>query len=100
MKLVGKTIDDRLVVDGVYMFHSTYGLPLEVIFDELKENYMIPCWMSLYVESINQGEVWQRFRNSLFVYIEGSYGTQISMTVINVLDQIERIRVEYETNQG
>ena len=57
MKVVGNTKDGVNVVDGVFKMFDSTGLPLDVIFDQCKQRNLLPSWIHLYHDAINQG--WQ-----------------------------------------
>jgi hypothetical protein len=48
---VGLTTDGRLVVAGVFRFCETYGVPLDVVLDLLRQQRIVPCWMSYFREA-------------------------------------------------
>lgn len=53
LSVVGKTEDGKSVVSGVFEFSDTYGLPPADLFNLLKQNNMVPCWVS-YVQSATE----------------------------------------------
>lgn len=55
LKLVGKTRDGRLVVQGVFAFFETYGLPLDIILDRLRSNNIVPDWAHMYDSMVGAG---------------------------------------------
>ena len=70
IKIVGRTVDNKPVVGGVYQFRATYGAPLDFIFEKLKENGMIPDFWELY------NEVPTSKRSELRMAIIDIYGTE------------------------
>jgi hypothetical protein len=55
INIIGKTTDDKMVVNGVFRFFETEGIPFDIIFDLLKRNNAIPDWISLYKEAVLSG---------------------------------------------
>lgn len=51
----GITTDGKIVVSGIYRFHETRGLPLEVILAKLHENNIVIDWESFLRESLDAG---------------------------------------------
>jgi len=74
VKIVGKTSDDRLVLSGLFRFAETYGLPLEIIFQLLKDNNMIPSWSHLLEEAKKAQVNMERFKRRLQDNIVDIYG--------------------------
>ena len=73
IKIVGKTIDGKIVVSGLLRFKETYGLPLECILDFLPKN-MIPSWKQLLDEAIIIGIKREHFLKELKTIIIDIYG--------------------------
>ena len=55
LRVIGKTKDGTLVVEGVFPIMDTLGMPLDHIFDMLKLRGMIPSWNSFYTEAKQAG---------------------------------------------
>lgn len=55
LKIVGKTTDNKLVLSGVFDFHCTHGLPLDILFDRLLENDCVPSWQHYAQEASRNG---------------------------------------------
>jgi hypothetical protein len=47
---VGWTVDGSPVVDGLWQFRGTYGMPLAFMFEMLKARDIVPSWMHLVAE--------------------------------------------------
>ena len=47
MLYVSGIANGKMVIRGIYQFRSTYGAPLDLIFEKLKENNMVPDWYYL-----------------------------------------------------
>ncbi len=52
---VGKTENGKLVVQGVFAFFDTYGLPLDMAVGQLRQEGMMPDWRELYDSCVNAG---------------------------------------------
>lgn len=52
MNIIGKTVDDKMVVDSVFELYDTVGLPLEDVFIMLKNQNMIPDIISFYEDAL------------------------------------------------
>lgn len=55
LTVCGKTPEGRLAVGGVYGFYETYGLPLDLICEELWQRWMIPAWDDFYLAAAQSG---------------------------------------------
>jgi len=70
--IVGKTEDEKTVVDGKFVFKmsDTHGLPLEITVDLLRQKNMVVDWVSFYNAASDVG--WQPKR--IFSRIEAAVG--------------------------
>lgn len=73
-EIVGKTTDSKLVISGVLRFEETYGLPLEIIFEYLQENNLVPSWLHIMEESRKQGVNESKFLTKLETCVVSVYG--------------------------
>jgi hypothetical protein len=55
MKTVGMTTDGHRVVAGVFKLYDTAGLPLDVLFSELREHDILPSWLHFCRDALNAG---------------------------------------------
>lgn len=55
--IVGKTSDGKALIDGetVFKLHDESGLPVQVVFEIMKENNMMPDWILYYEYAITIG---------------------------------------------
>jgi alanyl-tRNA synthetase len=83
----GQTTDGKVIVDGVWKFYETEGLPLDVIFDCCIKKGWIPDWIKLYTQMIASGMKHERILSKLEVAICDSFGKDFSEAVISRLDQ-------------
>lgn len=86
MNIVGKTTDDKIVLSGVYNFHSTHGLPLPTLFEKLDEHGYIPCWVHFFAEAKKNGVNFERLRGKLHIPVSDIYGKKTWMIVNKCLD--------------
>lgn len=82
MKVVGKTIEGKLVVSKISKFYFEQGLPLVFVFDKLQENNFVVSWIHLYNELIIQGMSHKRILSMLNEQIVDSYGKEYRNVVI------------------
>jgi len=71
---VGTTPDGRKVVRGVYNFYETNGVPLDVLFETLQNQGMIPDWLSFMLEAVEAGMKPERVIHMLDPAIADSFG--------------------------
>jgi hypothetical protein len=88
INIIGKTTDDKMVVNGVFRFFETEGIPFDIIFDLLKRNNAIPDWISLYKEAVLSGMKHSRVISMLEGFISDAFGVEISNVVIGKLEEL------------
>ena len=82
----GETTDGRTVVRGVFRLFETEGLPLDVIFDVLKERNYIPDWEYFVQEAEGAGMKHRdRILLKLDAAIADTYGPEMRNVVISRL---------------
>ncbi len=70
IKISGKTVEGKLVVQGIFQITSSFGLPIEVILDILTKNGMVIDWIDYYESSLSSG----CNRNTIINRIESAVG--------------------------
>jgi len=85
--MVGKTPEDKSVVDGIWKSYETHGLPLDSIFDVCIHKGWIPDWHALYIQMIASGMGHERILSKLEEAINDSFGKEFGDVVISRLDQ-------------
>lgn len=85
IKIVGKTLGNKLVVSGLFRLFETDGIPLEIIFQVAITNNCIPCWLSFYKEAKAAGMQHDRILSRLEPAISDSYGLEWANHVIETL---------------
>lgn len=93
LKLVGKTESGTLVLSGVFKVYETLGIPLDAIFDCLKERNAIPDWLCFYVEAVGAGMKHDRILSKLEPAISDSYGIEMAKKVLEVLERAANTKV-------
>lgn len=86
----GETLDGAPVFGGVFAFHETYGLPLEVIFQNFIDRGYLVDWIDFYQAAINAGMKHDRILSRLEEAISDSFGKEYCQVVISRLDNLFR----------
>jgi alanyl-tRNA synthetase len=84
---VGKTTEDKFVVDGIWKTYETHGLPLDTIFDVCIRKEWVPDWIALYLQMVASGMAHDRILSKLEEAINDSFGKEFGDVVISRLDQ-------------
>lgn len=74
MNVVGKTEDNKVVVDGIFHMYASRGLPLPVIFMGLQDNNMVPSPIHFYEDAIENGWNIKTVMDRLEEAYQDSYG--------------------------
>ena len=85
LPVLGKTVDGRTVVGGVFQFYDTYGIPLESILDVLKDVKMVPSWPQFVQDALAGGWTKKKTLNILAPALLEIYGSEYRNTVIGRL---------------
>ena len=85
MKVIGKTDNGTKIVSEVFKMFDSTGLPLDVIFDQCKENDLMPSWLDFYKEASNQGWKDKTIFNRLETNISDVWGKDFYLNVKNRL---------------
>ena len=80
--ICGKTTDGRFVVNSVFRFFGTDGIPLDVVFEFFKTHDCIPDWPDLVREAMLAGMRFERILSLLDAAIADSYGPGLRDVVI------------------
>jgi hypothetical protein len=78
----GKTSDGKTVVKGVYSFYETHGMPLDVLFETLRKQEMMPDWISFMLEAVEAKMKPARVISMLDAAIVDSYGSVVRDVVV------------------
>lgn len=82
IEIVGKTREGLSVVKGVYSFYETEGLPLDVLFETLRNKGMIPDWATFVLEAVEARMKVPRILSMLDAAIADSYGSTMRDVVL------------------
>lgn len=55
IKIIGKTEDKKLVIDGVFKMFDTLGTPLYIIFEVCEQENLMPSWIDFYKDAKEHG---------------------------------------------
>jgi len=88
VKVIGKTTDGTLVVQGVFKFFESEGIPLHVIFELCKENNWVPSWLHIYKDGKQSGWTHKTILDRLREGMQDVYETDFINTVIKRLDKL------------
>lgn len=89
IKLVGKTTTGSYVVTGVYRYYETYGIPLDVLFEELRKRGFVPDWNAFIQEALDAGMKKSRILSMLSPALSDTYGENFCNHVVSKLEQDE-----------
>jgi len=87
-KVTGITAEGKYVLAGCYEFHQTEGLPLEILFNYLKERNYIPDWIDIYRSARSNGMSHERILAKLEPEIDDSFGPEWTKEVFKNLNLI------------
>lgn len=88
MKITGKTIDGKEVVQGLGKLYYQEGLPLSVAFAACMEYNFVPDWLNLYDELLDNGFSHKRIMHLFNEHISDSYGKEMKNIVLERLNLI------------
>lgn len=55
MQISGLTADHKRVVSGTYKFCGTYGLPIDMLVDYLRDHKIVIDWVDFITEALHEG---------------------------------------------
>jgi len=87
MDIIGLSEDNKQVVDGVFKLFDSTGLPLDVIFDQCKENNMVPSWIHFYEDALRQGWKYKTIFNRLETNVSDVWGRDYYNEIKTRLDK-------------
>lgn len=82
IEVSGHTPDGRQVVRGVYSFYETNGMPLDALFETLRNQGMVPDWLSFMLEAVEAGMSPERVISMLDPAIADSFGGTLRDVVV------------------
>ncbi|MDP2683456.1 MAG: hypothetical protein Q8P20_00205 [bacterium] len=88
LPVVGLTDDGKRVIDGVYQFHETYGMPLPWLFAWMKDHNMVPNWINFYHEAKTNNMSHNKILNKLTDAAQDTWGSKFATVICNNLTLI------------
>lgn len=86
LTIVGKTVDGKFVVQGLFpLMSSILGLPLDILLEDLKNNNMVVDWIEFYESSKKHGWKDKTILNRISEGATKIYGENISEQIIRKL---------------
>lgn len=81
----GKTVDGKLVVNGLFKIVATYGIPLTDALVALQDADLVVDWIDYYESAVKSGMESDRVLEGLKYNISDAYGADYSVYVISHL---------------
>jgi hypothetical protein len=81
LNIVGETINGDPVISGIMKFRESYGLPLEDIFEKVKNEGVVISWYDLVDEAKSIGVNKEKFIPEIKTAILDVYGNEYLETV-------------------
>lgn len=85
LRIIGETADQRPVYGGVFQFHETTGLPLDVVLEGIQTAGGVPCWVSFVLDAVEAGMSEERALSKLESAIVDSFGSKFAAVVMRRL---------------
>ncbi len=82
LEISGATKDGQFVVRNIFKIHKTYGIPLDVIFENLRAHNLIPDWQMIVVEAVDAGMSVKRAIAKIDPAITDIYGSEFRDVII------------------
>lgn len=82
MNIVGKNKEGNYIVNGVFSIYETNGIPLDILFEQLRLNNYIPDWFQFVVDAVESGMDKNRVISMLDSSISDSYGSEFRDNVL------------------
>ena len=97
VSVVGKTPNGNVVLGGIYRFMETYGVPLDIICEFLKDQNpeMIVSWFHVLNEAMVAGTNMERFKERLKTDIIFVYGNEYWEEIANIINKAESAGILY-----
>ncbi len=84
----GITFDGKPVLSGVFQFHETHGLPLNIILSIFQEKNWMPDWIDFYNSATKAGMKHKRILSKLSEAIVDSFGKEWEKAIISRLETL------------
>lgn len=86
ISIVGSTTDGKFVVNNVFQFTSTAGVPLTEILIYCQSHNMVIDWLDYYNSAISLGMERSRILSRISADVADSFGTEYRNTIIDKLN--------------
>ena len=86
INIIGKTTDDKYVINGLFKVFDTMGTPLYVMFELCKNHNWVPSWFHFYDEAYNHGWKHKTIINRLREGMTDVYDTEFISNVMEKLN--------------
>lgn len=86
LETVGRTVDGKDVVAGIYRMYETHGVPFVAIFAALERRNAIPDWCALFRESRSAGVAVERVLGKFDDAISDVWGPEFRNVVVDTLN--------------
>ena len=87
ISIAGLTTDGKFVVNNVFKFTSTEGVPLTEILIYCQNHNMIIDWLDYYNSAISLGMERSRILSRISADVADSFGTEYRNTIIDKLNK-------------
>jgi len=77
LRIVGATPENNLVVSGCWKSADTFGIPLDMIFETLKQGNAYPDWQEILQGAKKQGVNKNKFLTQMESDVVSVYGTKV-----------------------
>lgn len=88
IKIIGKTTNEKFIVDGIWKCFETHGLPFDVLFEICIHRNWIPDWTLLYNQMLSSKMEKERILSKLAEAISDSFGKSFCDEVLKRLEKI------------
>lgn len=86
MKIVGVTPDNKYVIDGVYKYVGTIGLPLDIVLEELKDHDLVVSWPHYCMDGLKEGASPRSIKAKIYDSVRSIYGIDHANEIEKRLD--------------
>jgi alanyl-tRNA synthetase len=89
MKISGKTVDYKIVVDEVFEFIDTHGLPLDYVLTYLHERNMEMDWLAFFLDAKKAGWNISTIKSKSMAAVADAFGGR-SVRTLAINDRIAK----------
>ena len=88
MNKTGVTPEGSHVFSGVYMMHTTHGIPLDVMFGYMAERNAYPNWYNFITEAKREGANIERLVRKIDLPILDAWGRKAYNIIMNKIKEL------------